>query len=104
MTEQRKHLDDAGFDAPEIDPALISDYGFLPWRPNRYGYFLIVVAIMTVIVLVLEIRAGAINWHLVFVLMAFILFLFLVGFKLINKRPISEPGADVDGGRGKLED
>ena len=104
LNERRKHPDDADF-ATEIDPAVVSDdYGDLPWRPNRYGYLLIVGAIMTLIVLVLEIQAGAMNWYLVFVLMALMLFEFLVGFKLIKKRPTSEPGADVDRGRGKLDD
>lgn len=60
---------------------------FAASRPNKYGYFLIVGAIMTLIVLVLGIRSGAMDWYAVTVTTAFILFLVVVGLELIKKPP-----------------
>ncbi|HSB09948.1 MAG TPA: phage holin family protein [Blastocatellia bacterium] len=55
-------------------------------RPNKYGYILIAWAVMILIVVVLGIRAGAMDWWAVTVSTALMLFLFLVGFKLIRKK------------------
>jgi len=104
LTERRKHPDDADF-ATEIDPTVISDdYGVLPWRPNRYGYFLIVGAIMTLIVLVLGIRAGAMDWYAVAVWSAFVLFLLFVGFKLVKKPPKQGAHSEKRRRPSKLDD
>src|SRR4030095_12027051 len=60
---------------------------FIESRYNRYGYFLIVGGIMSLVTLMLGIRAGAMNWYQSFVTTTFILFAHLVGFKLIRKAP-----------------
>ena len=49
LAELREHQDDDRFDAIKIDPVVLSDDGSLPWRPSRYGYFLIVGAIIGLI-------------------------------------------------------
>jgi hypothetical protein len=85
LTEWQEHRYDPGYyTGGNIHPL------FAASRPNKYGYFLIVVAIMTLIVLVLGIRAGAMDWYAVTVTTALILFLVVVGFKLIKKRPTHE--------------
>lgn len=73
-------------------------------RPNKYGYFLILGAVMTSLVLVLGIRAGAMNWYSVSVTTALVLFMFLVGFKLIKKPSNRNVSAEKRGGPRKLDD
>ena len=98
LTEWQEHRYDPGYyTGGNIHPL------FTASRPNKYGYFLIVGAIMILVLLVLGIRAGAMNWYAV-VPTAFMLFLFLVGFKLIKKQPTREPHARHRRRPSKLDD
>jgi hypothetical protein len=84
LTEPQEDRYDPGYNrGGNTDPL------FIPWRPNKYGYFLIVVATMLLMVLVAGIRKSKMDGYAVAVTTAFMLFLFLVGFKLI-KHPTSE--------------
>ena len=92
------------FEATGEDNDPIERLMFTASPPHKYGYFLIVVATMMLILLVLGIRAGALNWYAVTVMTAFMLFLVLVGFKLIKKQPKSEPPAGRKRSPIKLDD
>ena len=98
LTEWQEHRYDPGYyTGGNIHPL------FTASRPNKYGYFLIVAAIMILVLLVLGIRAGDMNWYAV-VPTAFMLFLILVGFKLIKKQPTREPHARHRRRPSKLDD
>jgi hypothetical protein len=57
-------------------------------RPNRYGYVLIVGAVMTTILMILSVRNGSMPLPIVFMLSPLLLLIFLAGFKLIRgERP-----------------
>jgi len=97
LTERQDGPYESGYYAGRnIDPL------FIPWRPNKYGYLLIVAAIMLLIVVVLGVRARVMDWYAVTIAMAGMLFMFLVGFKLIKKQPTPETGAMRR--RSKLDD
>ena len=80
LTKLQVHQDNAVFDASEI-----SDDRLIPSRPNKYGYFMIVVAVMVLITLVLGFRAGAMDWYATTVTGAFIIFFLVVGVRLIRR-------------------
>ena len=55
-------------------------------RPNKYGYLLIASGLMTVIIMVLALKAGQLPLYEVFVLTPLIVLVFVAGFKLIRKQ------------------
>jgi len=95
-----------GWQADRYDPEYRADANndplFITSPSDKTGYYLILVAIILLIVSAAGIRTGKMDWYAVSVTMALMLFLFLVGFKLIKKQPAREarPGRR----RSKLDD
>ena len=55
-------------------------------RPNKYGYYLIGSGAMTLIVVVLAIKAGAMPLYAALTLAPLLLLVFVAGFKLVRKQ------------------
>ena len=81
LIEFQDHRYDLGYyTGGKIDPILAAR------RPNKYGYYLIICGAMTVLVVVLAIKAGIMPLYATFSLVAFLSLVFIAGFKLIRRQ------------------
>ena len=70
---------------------LREDFSFSTSPPKRLGYFFIGGSILIMVTMVLGVRARGINWYAASVTIAFMLFLLVVGFKILRQaRPALE--------------
>jgi|GEM_PF-4812814 len=91
------------YDPPHYTGGSISPL-FYPFRPKRYGYYMIVVATLILAVVVLAIKAGAMDWYELTILWALMVFIYMVGFKLIQKQPPQDEALRSSRRSGKLDD
>jgi hypothetical protein len=82
-----------GFDPLDVLPRL-----------DRWGYLLILGAILGLITSVFGISARSINWYTGSFMVACVLFFFVIGVMLIKKHQKSESHSEQDGGHGKRDD
>jgi hypothetical protein len=88
ITEWQEHRYDPGhYTGGNIHPLITAR------RPNRYGYLLIVSGVLVLTLIVLEIRAGRIDWYGTFVSLVFVCFVLGVGFKLITRQDVRRGSA-----------